>query len=122
MAGLTLKGTVDHIGKVESPVESNPDFTKRELWLIIDQDTEYPQTVNIEFLKDKTSALDKFGAGDQIEVDINVRGNKSKDGKRCFNSLNGWRIRGIASGDNTTAPPPSDPPAADDGGGDDLPF
>jgi len=124
MAGLTLKGTVNHIGKVEAPVESNPDFTKRELWLTIDEDTEYPQTVNIEFLKDKTSALDKFSAGDQVEVDINVRGNKSKDGKRCFNSLNGWRIRGVASGgtDTPATEPPTDPPTDGGEGGDDLPF
>ena len=122
MAGLTLKGTVDHIGKVESPVESNPDFTKRELWLTIDEDTEYPQTVNIEFLKDKTSALDKYSAGDQVEVDINVRGNKSKDKKRCFNSLNGWRIRGVASGGNDAPPVADAPPPSGDEGGDDLPF
>ena len=105
MAGLTLKGTVKKVGKVEAPVADNPDFTKRELWLTIDEDTQYPQTVNIEFLKDKTSLLDKFSPGDSLEVDINVRGNVSKDGSRCFNSLNGWRVRGNASGGTTEAPP-----------------
>jgi hypothetical protein len=120
MAGLTLKGTINRIGKVEAPVADNPDFTKRELWLTIDEETEYPQTVNIEFLKDKTSALEKYGVGDQIEVDINVRGNKSKDGSRCFNSLNGWRIRGIASGKDEPQDP-SPAPLPDDGN-DDLPF
>lgn len=124
MAGLTLKGTVDTIGKIEAPIKDNPEFTKRELWLTIDEDTQFPQTVNIEFLKDKTAIINKFKPGDSIEVDINVRGNKSKDGSRCFNSLNGWRVRGVASGGDDSAPLPDSDTDTQKGseGGDDLPF
>ena len=120
MAGLTLKGTVKHIGEVTQPIESNPDFTKRELWLTVDEDTQYPQTVNIEFIKDKTSLLSKYNPGDVVEVDINIRGNVSRDGSRCFNSLNGWRMRGVATGTAQKETVPAQDAAS--GGGEDLPF
>jgi len=117
MAALTLTGKVEKIGNV---IEISETFTKRELWLEIDRDTDYPQIVNIEFIKDKTSLLDKYSVGDEITVDINVRGNKTKNGDRCFNSLNGWRIAGMASGKDDGGDY-SQPESTDDSS-DDPPF
>jgi len=127
MAGLTLKGTVVEVRETQEP---KPGFTKRELWLEIDQDTDYSQIVSIEFIKDKCSIIDKYSAGDVVEVDINIRGNKAtmKDGtEKVFNSMNGWRIAGSASGGTSQAPKgealkatPQDAGSSDEP--DDLPF
>lgn len=121
MAGLTLKGKVDKIN--ETQVISDT-FSKRELWLEIDRETEYPQTVKVEFVKDKCDMISKFKIGDEVEIDVNIRGNKGiikKTGlEECFNSLNGWRIRGVASGGNDA--PSADDNGTDDNGTDDLPF
>jgi hypothetical protein len=142
MAGLTLKGELKFKGEV---VTIKDNFTKREFWIEIDQDTQYPQIVNLELIKDKCDIIDKYTAatkttkGDMIEADINVRGNVAKmadDTYRCFNSLNCWRVRGIATGEKNDAPMPGEEqaaapaavpeaaPAAAPGGvnKDDLPF
>jgi len=98
MAGITLKGEVKFKGET---VHVTDTFSKRELWIEIDQDTDYPQTVNVEFIKDKCTIIDKYSIGDIVEVDVNIRGNVAtmKDkSQRCFNSMNGWRIAGTASG------------------------
>ena len=121
MAGLTLKGAIVFKGQTETIKD---DFTKRELWLEIDRDTQYKQTINIEFIKDKTSLVDKYNVGDEVEVDVNIRGNrvtlKKDNSERCFNAINGWRIRGMASGDSE--PVAATPNAAPDADPDDLPF
>lgn len=126
MAGLSLKGEVK---KVNEEVQVTDTFNKRELWMEIDQETQYPQVVSIEFIKDKCSLLDKFTKGDEVEVDINVRGNlaKMKDGTwKVYNTLNGWRIRGIAGGatDGGAADAPTGTAPGVDSGAppDDLPF
>ena len=116
MKGITFTGEVVEVRKTK---QISDTFSKRELWMEIDQDTEYPQTISVEFIKDKCDLIGKFKKGDKIEVDINARGNRAtmKDGtERVFNSWNGWRVRGTASGDSLpSAPPPNAEP-------DDLPY
>lgn len=128
---IALTGTVV---RVEDLVKVSDNFQKRLIVVEVDQDTEYPQTVAIEFVNDKTQLLGKYSAGDQVTVDTNIRGKDfEKDDKVMnFTKLNGWRIKGFAAGGNDPAPqqgnvddmPGSDtaPPAPDGGGDDPLPF
>ena len=106
---FTLNGTLWFIGQKEQVTET---MTKRVAWVRIDEDTEYPQIVEVEFIKDKCDLLNKFNSGDKVVVDINLRGRVAeKEGKkRCYNSMNAWRIAGIASGNSNpimNAPIPS---------------
>ena len=132
---IALTGTVV---RVEDLVKVSDRFEKRLIVVEVDQDTDYPQTVAIEFVNDKTPLLNKYSAGDNVTVDINIRGKDfEKDGKVSnFTKLNGWRIKGFAAGGNDPAPqqgnvddmpggnsqvPPSSG-ASGDQGQDDLPF
>jgi len=126
MAGMELEGKLLHKGDVE---QINETLTKRVLWLQIDLDTDYPQEIEIELIKDKCSLIDKYSVGDTIAVDVNIRGRKVtlKSGARAgqdavFNSFNGWRIRGNASGADNAGAGTQPPPPPQDGDGDDLPF
>jgi len=121
--GFEAKGTLLNKGEIVFVTDT---FTKRNVWIKIDEDTEYPQTIEIELVKDKCDLVDKFNVGDSIAIDINVRGRQvtMKDStERVFNSLNGWRVRGNATGQAPTQPAAAPNNTAPDGGPpDDLPF
>ena len=108
-------------------------FSKREFVLTI-PDGKYPQEVQFETVKDKTSLLDGFQPGQEVTVSFDLRGREYQG--RYFVNLNCWKIQaGKAAGGSpgkAAAPPPSAPPSqgepslddlrADDDEGDDIPF
>lgn len=111
------------------------NFKKRVIVVRADEDTDYPQEVGVEFVNDKCQLLNKFSPGDFVTIDCNVRGKDfPKDGEILnFTKLNGWRIKGTATGGyepvataedmpggNSQAPPSLQ--ASGDQGTDDLPF
>jgi len=126
-SGLTLQGQVINVGET---IDNN-GFKKRLLWLEIDQESQYPQTVEIEFVQDKTALLNPVTEGAIVSVDINIRGKlfTNDKGTRCYNSLGGWRLKVDKEGkqsnksSNNPIPTSTDPPvrplANPD---DDLPF
>ena len=89
--GLTLSGKVNKVGEV---IEVG-NFSKRLLWLEIDLDSQYPQIVELEFLKDKTALLNPVTENSMVTVDINLRGKlfTNDKGTRFYNTLNGWRLK-----------------------------
>ena len=74
-------------------VGANQDFKIRDL--IVTTDEQYPQTLCIQFIKEKCEELDKFKEGQKVKIDINLRGKETvKDGKTMvFNTIQGWRIQ-----------------------------
>ncbi len=104
-------------------------FRKREVVIVTDE--QYPQFLNIEFIQDKTDLLDQFKPGDEVEININLRGREwvSPQGEtKYFNSIQGWRISKVSQELPGSVPPPvqdSFPPADDfdlNSEPDDLPF
>lgn len=68
-------------------------FRKRELVLTTEE--QYPQSILVEFTQDKIQLLDRFSAGDQVKIAINIRGREwtSPQGQvKYFVSIQGWRI------------------------------
>jgi YbbR domain-containing protein len=112
---MQIIGKVHLIGQTES-VGAN-GFTKRQI--VIATDEQYVQHVPIDFVKDKCSILDNYKVGQEVTVDVNVRGNEY-NGKYYVN-LQGWKINA-----NTTAQPQQKPqtpaPLAQDAEDGDLPF
>lgn len=55
---------------------------------------QYSQVLNIQFVQEKTAALDGFKPGDKVKIEINLRGRETeKEGKTLvFNTLQGWKI------------------------------
>ena len=126
-----LTGKIKSIGTTETFASG---FTKREF--IVEETAEkYPQLFKLEFVKDKTTILDRYKIGDEVEVSFNIRGNEHNG--KVYNSLQAWQIR--MSGSESRSPnqngarPPQDahnkakadgyaPAAEDEDDNDDIPF
>jgi len=74
-------------------VEVSDSFKKRDI--VVKTDDQYPQVHEIQFTKEKTYILDDYKEGDQVSIDINLRGREWKSPKgdiKYFTSITGWRI------------------------------
>lgn len=123
---MEVQGKIKIIG--ETKTFGNNGFQKREL--VITTEEQYPQTLMIEFVQDKTSLLDAYQVGQPVKIGINLRGREwvSPQGEtKYFNSIQGWRIENLAaqqSGGQNVPPPDQFEPANDlnEEDYDDLPF
>ena len=83
---IEITGRVDEI----KPEETRGTFTKREIWLTIDQGDKYPQQIAVEFQKQNAVKLDNVRQGDDVTIAADLRG-REYNGRR-YNSLVGWKI------------------------------
>ena len=63
--------------------------------LVITTDEKYSQTLEIEFLNDKINLIDGFDVGENVEINVNIRGREwtNPQGQvKYFTSLSGWKI------------------------------
>jgi len=68
-------------------------FRKRDIVLTTDE--QYPQHISVQFVQDKCDLLDAYKVGDNVKVDINLRGREwtNPQGEVVyFNTIQGWRI------------------------------
>lgn len=73
--------------------EVSASFKKREL--VVSTNEQYQQHILIEFNQDKCSVLDNYKVGDNVVVDINLRGREwiNPEGVvKYFNQIQGWKI------------------------------
>ena len=125
---MEVQGSIKVIGEVQ---EISATFKKGEL--VVTTDEQYPQTISIEFVQDKTDLLNSFEVGQNVKVNINLRGREWENPQtkeiKYFNSIQGWRIELIEVTSQKEDLPPLDnlspfEPASDskDEDLDDLPF
>ena len=125
---MEIQGKIKLIKEVQ---EISATFKKREL--VVSTDEQYPQTLSIEFIQDKTDLLNKFEIGQNVKVGINLRGREWENPQtkeiKYFNSIQGWRIELIENSNSDDDLPPLDnlspfEPASEtnDEDLDDLPF
>lgn len=100
------------VGKIklieETKEYGSNGFKKREV--VVTTQEQYPQHILIEFTQDKCALLDTFQVGQDVKININLRGREwiNPEGvAKYFNALQGWRIEAAQA--NT--PPPAAPPA-----------
>ncbi|MBI1268382.1 MAG: DUF3127 domain-containing protein [Cryomorphaceae bacterium] len=88
---MQISGTVKGVNEVQ---QISNALKKRVL--IVTTNEKYPQILAVEFINDKVSILDGFAVGEQVEVDVNIRGREWADPSsgeiKYFTSLSGWRI------------------------------
>lgn len=115
----------------ETQTFGNNGFRKREV--VITTDEQYPQMLMVEFIQDKCDLLNSFKVGDEVKININLRGREwiNPEGvAKYFNSIQGWRIEKLSGETATNTVPPvaateSFTPAdstTEEGTADDLPF
>lgn len=125
---MEVQGRIKILG--ETQTFGNNGFRKREI--VITTEEQYPQHIMVEFVQDKTDLLNTYQIGQQVKININLRGREwvSPQGEtKYFNTIQGWRIEALQSETSTENMPPVPPadafePAADlnDDDHDDLPF
>ena len=104
---MVVEGKIKVIGE-EQTFGSN-GFRKRELVVVTDE--QYPQSIMIEFVQDKCDILNGCNVGQDVKVDINLRGREwtNPQGEvKYFNTIQGWRVNvvgGSASGEMPPMPP-----------------
>ena len=82
-------------------------FRKREV--VVTTEEQYPQDLLIEFIQDKCDILNSYKVGDNVKIDINLRGREweSPQGEiKYFNSIQGWRIEKLGVEDQNDMVPP----------------
>ena len=112
---MEVIGKVILVGNTEEVGQNG--FTKR--MIVVETAEQYPQKLAIDFVKDKTSVLDSYKVGDNVNVSINLRG--SEYNGRYFVNLQGWKISKTEQSVNNieVKEPVSVLPDSDDTG---LPF
>lgn len=104
-------------------------FKKREFVVEYAENPQYPEYLKFELIQDKCDLLDKFSAGQEIDVHFNLKGRKWTDPQgniKYFNTLQAWRILDAAqqqSSGRAAADQGQDaPPAWMDENEGDVPF
>ena len=116
---MQLEGTIKV--KTDTKEYGAKGFRKREL--VITTEEQYPQSILIEFVQDKTELIDSYNIGDKVKVSINIGGREwvNPQGEtKYFNSITGWRVEKLEGND----PAPFEPAPVNNNvdPSDDLPF
>ena len=125
---MEVEGNVKFIGETLTIGSSN--FKKRDI--VVTTLEQYPQHILVQFVQDKCDLLNGYNVGDNVKIDINLRGREwtNPQGETVyFNTIQGWRIA-KAQAEAPAAPAPPMPAAAafppatsiNEDEPDDLPF
>jgi hypothetical protein len=97
MSAFKMKGVI----KVIKPTQQvSEKFSKREFVVTDLSEAQYPQDILFELKQDKTSLLDNFMQGQEIEVSFNLKGREwtSPQGDvKYFNTLDAFKIDAIGA-------------------------
>lgn len=115
--------------KVINPRQDvSASFSKREI--VVTTEEQYPQHILVEFTQDKCDLLDNYSEGENVKININLRGREwvNPQGEtKYFNTIQGWRIERVGAQAPVTKNqiPPAQtfaPATSVDNDPDDLPF
>lgn len=94
---MNLEGTLIHIDPqpVDHPTRTGGTFRNRMCVIRIDEQSPYPQEIQVEFQGEKCSKLDLFQINQRVSIAINLRGSQAENGRRFVN-ITGWKIDALA--------------------------
>jgi|TARA_B100001059_G_scaffold227415_1_gene257176 hypothetical protein len=101
---MEVQGKIKLIGETQE-FGSN-GFRKREV--VVTTAEQYPQSIMVEFVQDKTDLLNNFSVGQDVKISINLRGREwtNPQGEvKYFNSIQGWRIENMTTSGSPDMPP-----------------
>ena len=125
---MEVQGRIKVIGETQTFGANG--FRKREV--VVTTEEQYPQHIMVEFVQDKTDLLNNYQVGQQVKININLRGREwvNPQGEtKYFNSIQGWRIEALQADSSNPEMPPVPPAEAfepasnlNEEDHDDLPF
>ena len=114
---MEVKGKVKVVNATEEV--GTKGFKKR--LLVVETEETYQQSIPVEFVQDKCNLLDSIQVGQDVTVQINLRG--SEYNGRYYVQLQGWKIEASANPVSNMQPPlPTSPQSAPKDDSLDLPF
>jgi len=117
---MELQGTIKAINP---EIQVSASFKKREL--VVSTQEQYPQSILVEFVQDKTDLLKNYKVGDSVKVGINLQGREwvNPQGEvKYFNSIKGWKIEKDQNAPAPAAQQFTPAPTFTEEEHDDLPF
>lgn len=117
---MEIKGNVIKIYPTKNITDK---FSKREF--VIKTAGDYPQSILLQTVNDKTELLDKIGLGEEVTAQINIRGREWTDPQgevKYFNSLEAWKIDNQSANNNQTGKNFEQQQRPAEAVSDDLPF
>lgn len=88
---MELKGVLKQI----HPTETRGEYSSRKIWLTLDPQGQYPQTIELEVSQKNLNLFNNIAPGTWVTCSINVRGREwtNKEGKVVvFNTLQVWKV------------------------------
>lgn len=90
----------------ETEYVGSSGFQKRDC--VVTTSEQYPQDILIQFVQDKCNLLNQYQVGQEVSVDINLRGRcwTNPQGEDVyFNSINGWKISLVTNSNQSQQQP-----------------
>lgn len=81
--------------KQQNDVVERGTFKSRKVWVIDDENADYPQTIEVEVAQDKVNLFSDFRPGQPLTLSINLRGREwtNPQGEvKVFNTLQCWKV------------------------------
>lgn len=116
---MEIKGQVYRVGETQQVTEK---FRKREVIIVTEPSSQYPQHIKVQFSQDKCGLADALSQGQEVTFHVNLRGKLYTDkngNENCITNLEVWKVEGGAV---ATSAPVSGAPSLSNTTEDDLPF
>lgn len=81
--------------KQQNDVVERGTFKSRKVWVIDDENADYPQTIEVEVAQDKVNLFNDCRPGQPLTLSINLRGREwtNPQGEvKVFNTLQCWKM------------------------------
>jgi hypothetical protein len=81
--------------KQQNEIAERGSFRSRKVWVITEDNPDYPQTIEVEVAQDKIDLFNDYPVGHPMTLSINLRGREwtNDAGKTfVFNTLSCWKI------------------------------
>lgn len=99
---MELIGKLKKLNDVVERTSSNSVFKSRKVWIVTEENPQYPQTIEIELQQDKVDIMNGISIDAPIKCYCNLRGREwTKPETKVtsvFNSITCWKVEGLPGG------------------------
>jgi len=91
--------------KQQLEVVERGSFRSRKVWVITEDNPDYPQTIEVEVAQDKIDLFNDYSVGQPLTLSLNLRGREwtNPQGEtKVFNTLTCWKITSEAVATNSS--------------------
>jgi len=106
--------------KKQLEIVERSNFKSRKVWVVTEDNPQYPQTVELETSGDKCGLFDNIAEGAPVKVYVNLRGREwtgTDNVTKVFNTLQAWKVEALPGAEKATPVKAAEPDEISD-----LPF